>query len=268
VLLALDIVDTIENFFDELFEWLPRVVAFLAILVVGYFVAKFLGGLIRRVLERVGLDRWVHRGIGGSWIERVIQSPSRLLGTIAFWVLFVAAISIAVDVLGIAALEDAIRAVWGYVPNVLAALAIFLIASAIAGGVVTLVNRTMGETGTGRIVKTVAPTLIMAIAFFMMLDQLEIAENIVVITYAALMGAIALGFAIAFGLGGRDVASTMLGSAYQSAQAGLPKAKADIQQGRERAQREAERLRAQAEGSVGPEPGPDTGPTTPPPIGA
>jgi hypothetical protein len=47
----------------------------------------------------------------------------------------------------------------------------------------------------------------------MMLDQLEIAENIVVITYAALMGAIALGFAVAFGLGGHDVALQMFTSA-------------------------------------------------------
>ena len=60
----------------------------------------------------------------------------------------------------------------------------------------------MGDTATGRIVRTVAPTLIMAIAVFMILDELQIAQNIVLITYAALMGAIALGMALAFGLGG------------------------------------------------------------------
>jgi hypothetical protein len=257
----LNIVDSIENFFIELFEWLPRVVAFVAILIVGYFIAKFLGGLVRRGLERVGLNRWVQRGFGGSWVGRVVQDPSHLLGVIAFWILFIAAISIAVDVLGINALEDAIRAVWGYVPNILAALAIFLVASAIAGAVVALVNRTMGETGTGRIVRAVAPTLIMAIAVFMMLDQLMIAEDIVVITYAALMGALGLGFALAFGLGGRDVAGTMLGNAYQSAQVGIPKAKADIEQGKQRARQEADRLQR----DLPPEPTTGFEPTDPPP---
>ena len=68
-------------------------------------------------------------------------------------------ISIAVNVLGIDALQDAVRAVWSYVPNLLAALLISSVASAIAAAVVTLVTRTMGDTATGRIVRAVAPVL-------------------------------------------------------------------------------------------------------------
>ena len=111
MLLAVDISETLNEFFTTLFAWLPRVVGFLAVLIIGYFVAKLVGNLVARLLERVGLDRWVHRGFGGSWIERVIQHPSRLLGKITFWVIFLAVISIAVDVLGIEALQDAVRAV-------------------------------------------------------------------------------------------------------------------------------------------------------------
>ena len=54
----------------------------------------------------------------------------------------------------------------------------------------------------------------MAIAVFMILDQLQIANNIVVITYAGLIGAVALGMALAFGLGGREVAGRILEAAY------------------------------------------------------
>ncbi len=78
--------------------------------------------------------------------------------------------------------------------------------------------RTMGDTNTGRIVKAVVPVLVMAIATFMILDQLRIATNIVTITYAALIGAIALGTALAFGLGGREVAAQILDSAYERGQ--------------------------------------------------
>jgi hypothetical protein len=250
----IDFGGSIERFFDNLFEWLPRVAGFLVVLIIGYFVAKIIGRLVGRVLERVGLDRWLQRGIGGSWLARVIQRPSRLLGTIVFWVIFVAAISIAVDVLGIEALEDAIRAVWGYVPNILAALVIFLVASAIAGGIAALVSRTMGDSPIARIVKTVAPTLIMAIAFFMILDQLEIADNIVVITYAALMGAVALGMALAFGLGGREVASEMLRGAYQSGQAAMPQVRAEMQRAKEQAPALADEARERAEEGSPPEP--------------
>ena len=59
------------------------------------------------------------------------------------------------------------------------------------------------------------PALVIAIAVFMILNQLRIATEIVTITYAAVLGALALGMALAFGLGGRDVASRMLEDAYQ-----------------------------------------------------
>jgi hypothetical protein len=85
----------------------------------------------------------------------------------------------------------------------------------------------MGETPTGRLMATAVPALVMAIAVFMILNQLKIAADVVTITYAALMGALALGLALAFGLGGRDVASRLLEDAYR------------------RGQRERERIRAE-----------------------
>lgn len=247
-----DIGDSIDRAWDEFFVWLPRVVAFLAILLVGYIVAKLVGRLVTRVLQRAGLDRMLERGAGGSFVMRVIRSPSGLLGTITFWVVFLGAVSIAADVLGIAALEDLVRAVWGYIPNILAALVIFVVASAIAGGVVTLIDRTMGDTPTGGIVKTVAPVLVMAIAFFMILDQLEIAPTIVTITYAALLGAIALGMALAFGLGGRDVAGRLLESAYLKGQDVKEDVRRDVRLGVERGRREASEAATRVEGPLEP----------------
>jgi len=78
------------------------------------------------------------------------------------------------------------------------------------------VSRTLGDTAVGKIAATAAPLLIMGIAVFMILDQLRIAPTIVTITYVALLGSVALGLAISFGLGGRDVAARMLEDAYRS----------------------------------------------------
>jgi hypothetical protein len=246
-MLYADVGDSVQRGFDEFATWVPRLVAFLAILIVGYFVAKIVAGLVRRLLERVGFDRMLHSGTAGAWIARVTSRPSDLLGTIAFWVLFVGAISIALDALGIEAVDSFVAAVWGYVPNVIAALLIFLAAGAIAAGVAALLARTMGDTTTGRLVGTAAPILIMAIAGFMILDQLMIAEEIVTITYAALMGAIALGMALAFGLGGREVAAEMLRGAYEGRR---EEVKRDLQVGKERAKQDAERVKAEAKARV------------------
>jgi hypothetical protein len=153
-------------------------------------------------------------------------------------------------VLGIDALEDFVAAIYAYLPNVLAAILIFLVAGAIAAGVGTLIARTMGDTTTGKVVGTVAPVLIMAVAGFMILDQLQIAPEIVTITYASLMGAIALGMALAFGLGGRDVAARMLEGAYAAGQRNREQVKQDLDQGRQRAKQEADRLREKTQVSA------------------
>ena len=81
-----------------------------------------------------------------------------------------------------------------------------MIAGVVAAAVGGLVARTMGDTPTGKVVGSVVPVLVMAIATFMILNQLQIAPEIVTITYAALIGGVFLAMALAFGLGGREVA--------------------------------------------------------------
>lgn len=233
---ALNIGDSIERGFDTFFEWLPGLVGALIILVLGYFVAKIVANLLARVLNRAGLDRTVLSGTSGEWVRKVTSSPAVLVGKIAFWVIFLGAVSLAATALGINALTAFVASVYSYLPNVIAAVLIFLVAGAIAAGVSTLVSRFMGDTPTGRIVSTVAPILVMTIATFMILDQLKIAEDIVVITYAALLGAIALGAALAFGLGGREVAAEMLRGAYDRGQQATEQARRDIQVGKRRAE--------------------------------
>jgi hypothetical protein len=251
-MLLLDVGDSVQRGADAFALWVPRFLGFLAVLIIGYFVAKVLGSLLARVLRRVGLDQRLQAGTAGNWISRVMRSPSHVIGRVAFWLLFLGAVSIAVSVLGIEALEDFVGTIWAYVPNLIAAFLIFLIAAALAAGIGAIVARTMGETTTGKVIATVVPVLIMAIAGFMILDQLMIAETIVTITYASLMGAIALGMALAFGLGGRDVASRMLEGAYQAGQQNRDQIKRDIQQGRDRAKEQVEQLRAEGDTVVSP----------------
>jgi hypothetical protein len=83
----------------------------------------------------------------------------------------------------------------------------------------------------------------------MILDQLMIAENIVTITYAGLIFAIALGSALAFGLGGREVARELLQGAYDKGRENKEQFKRDLDQGMTRAREDAERVKESADGS-------------------
>lgn len=238
--------DKLRNGFEGLFDFLPNLIAFLVVLVVGYIVARLLANVLGRALHGVGLDRILTEGHGGRYVSQVTESPSRLLARIAFWALFLGAVSLAVSVLGVAALTALVGAIVAYLPNVVAALLIFLVAGALAAGLAALAGRTLGETPTGKVVATVAPGLVMAIAIFMILNQLRIAPEIVTITYAALIGALALAAALAFGLGGRDVAARMLEGAYVRSQASREGVASDLAQAKERARADVGRARSAA----------------------
>lgn len=246
-LAAIDIGSSVERGFDVLFAWIPALIGALLILLIGYIVAKVIGKLIARVLEGAGLDSRLGTGSTGDWVSKVTNSPSRLLGSVAFWVIFLGAVSLAATALGINALTAFVGAIYSYLPNVIAAFAIFLVAGAIAAGLATLAKRFLGDTPTGRVVAAAAPILVMTIAVFMILEQLRIAHDIVVTTYTLVLGAVALASALAFGLGGRDVAARMLEGAYDRGQSRSEQVKRDLELGRLRAEQEVRERRRDGE---------------------
>jgi hypothetical protein len=188
----------------------------------------------------------VHAGAGGNVLQRAIPDPSELISKIVYWVIFFFGVSLAVSVLGISVLADFVRSIYGYLPNVLAAFLIFLVASAVSAAVVALVTNTMGGTPTGKIVGAAVPVLVMGIAVFMILNQLKIAPAIVTITYAALLGSVSLGMALAFGLGGRDVAARTLEDLYAKGQTHKGRVAADFKHGANQAKNKADDLRRRA----------------------
>jgi hypothetical protein len=214
---AVEISESLQRGIDDLIGFLPRLIGFLLIVLVGYLVAKVVAKVVAAALEKLGTDRALSSGTTGEYVEKVAPdlSPSDVIGRVVFWFIMLGVLSIAISALGIAALNDFLADVFSYLPNVVAAVLIGVIAVAIAGAVARLVTRALGETPIGRLLATALPALVLAIAVFMILNQLRIATEIVAITYAAVAGALALGMALAFGLGGRDVASRMLEDAYR-----------------------------------------------------
>jgi hypothetical protein len=217
---AVEISQSLQRAIDDLLGFLPRLLGFLILLLIGFLVAKALQKVVTLALDKAGTDRALRSGVSGEVVNRVAPdiSPSALIGRVVFWFVFLGAISIAISSLGIAALNDFLADVFAYLPNIVAAILIFVVAGAVAGFLARLITRAMGEAPSGKLAATAAPALVMAIAVFMILDQLQIATAIVTITYAAVLGALALGMALAFGLGGREVASRLLEDAYRQGQ--------------------------------------------------
>jgi hypothetical protein len=232
-----------EDFWQQVVESLPRVIGALLLLLIGYMIAKAVSALVGKTLQRSRLDEHVHSGQGGNVIQRAIPHPSNFAASITFWIIYLFAISVAVSALGIPALVEFVRGIYSYLPNVLAAILIFLAASAISALVATLAKNTMGDTPTGKVVATAGPLLVMGLAVFMILNQLKIAPEIVTLTYAALVGGMSLGMALAFGLGGREVAGRILEGLYDKGVRNKSAIADDFKKGGRNAKRNANEAR-------------------------
>lgn len=215
---AVHLAQSLQRGLDSLIAFIPNLVGCLVILFVGYLIARLVKVAVAKLLETIGLDRALSGSPAGAYVERVSPGarPSRLVGLVAFWFIFIYAISAAVGALKIPALTNFMANVQDYLPNVIAAVLILVVGVALAGAVGGLVDRLMGDTPGGRMARAVGPTLILAIVVFMVLNQLKIAPAIVTSTYIALIGMLAVAGALAFGLGGRELAADMMRDAYDS----------------------------------------------------
>ncbi len=238
---------SLQNALDAFFAFLPNLLGFLVLLLIGFIVAKVVAGIVRKILEKVGVDRHLQSAGQHNYLERFMPgaSVSNGVSRVVFWLIFVFFLFAAVGALKIPAVTTFMNQVLAYLPNILVAIGIFVIAALLAGAVAGGVAKLMGDTPTGKIVATVVPSLVMVIALFMILEQLQIAPEIVRIAFGATMFAIALGLALAFGLGGRTVAQRLLEDAYTKGQEQRAQVRSDLQAGKDRAQGAAQ----QAQGS-------------------
>lgn len=269
--LAVDVGSSFQQTLDKIFAFLPNLLAFIIILVVGYIVAKIIKTLVAKGLEKLGIDRRLHESDASKYVDAVSPgaSPSNGIATVIFWLVFAFFFFAAIGALKIPSLTTFMDQVLGYLPNVIAAILVFVVAALIAGAVAAAITRVMGDTPTGKVAASVLPALVMVIALFMILQQLKIAEQIVQIAFAATVGALALGLALAFGLGGRPIAQKMLEDAYRTGQEQKEQMKRDLQQGRQRAQSEMQSAQSQGQSQGGQPipPGPPQGYGPPPGYG-
>lgn len=252
-LAQVDIAGTLQTGLEAIFAFLPKLIAFLLLLLIGFIVAKIIKAIITKLLQKLKVDEKLQESDANQYVERVMPgaSPANGIGRVVFYFVFAFFVVAAIGTLEIPALTAFMNEVLAYIPNIIAALIIFVIAAVVAGAAGGAAAKVMGDTPTGKIVGTVVPALVMVIAVFMILSQLQIAPDIVQIAFAATMAALALGLALAFGLGGRPVAERMLGDAYRKGQEQKDQVKQDAQLARDRGQQQAQRGKERAQQEAG-----------------
>jgi len=233
----------LSQFSGTIAGWLTGLFRLLIIILVGWIIAYVLKSIIRSILNAFGLNERFNRIPQKSMLRKITNDPSETIASFAYWLVFAVAILVGIGALGIPVLTDLVNRFFGYVPEILAAILILLGALILSTLLVTLVNRWLGDTPSGKILDAAIPTIIMSIAVFAILEQLKIAPIIVTTTYIAIIGSMSLALALAFGLGGRDVAARVLEEGYKRGTEGMQQAQKDFQRGSERAKNDVNRAK-------------------------
>ena len=202
VLAAIDFEGGLEEAWDSIITFLPKLLGFLLILGIGYFVAKAVEKLLDKILERVGFDRLVERGGLRTALAKSRLDASSILARIVFYVAFLFVLQLAFGVFGPNPISDLLEGIIAFLPKVFVAILIVVITAAVATAVKTLVESVLGGLSYGRTLAMVASAAVWVVGIAAALNQVEIAPEIVNgLFYAMLALLVGVGI-VAIGGGG------------------------------------------------------------------
>jgi small-conductance mechanosensitive channel len=199
----------VSNFFG----FIPQLLGAIVILIVGYIVARILQSVVARVLQAIGFDRWMERGGIKQFFDRAQtrETPATVLGRLVFWFVFIIAITMAADALGIQQVSEVLAQLIAYIPSIIAAILILVLAALLANFLAGVVR---GATGSD-LLSNIARYAIIVYAVFAAITELGIAVQLTAPTFLIILGAVALAAAIAFGFGAQGVARDIVEKAYE-----------------------------------------------------
>lgn len=209
---------------DQVLRFLPQLFVASVILTVAYFLGQFARDIISGILTGLGFNnilQWLgftaiaatattDAPVNGDSESKALpqQTPSQIVGIIVFLAIMLVAIATATDVLQVNALTRIVFGVLQVAGQVLSGVIVFAIGLYLANLAFNLISSTGGRQA--RILGHAARISVVALITAMALKQMGIASNIVDLAFGLLTGAIAVAIAVAFGLGGKDIASQQL----------------------------------------------------------
>lgn len=207
------IVASLQQVWVSLAAFVPLLVGALVVFLVGWVVAVALGKAVEQLVRALRVDTLLHKLDIGHAVERAgwRLNAGAFVGWLVKWSLVIAFLLAAVNILGLTAVSDFLKDVLLYIPNVVVASLIIIIAALVADVVERAVRGSVEAAGyRGSLVGVMARWAIWIFAFFAVLPQLGIATALVQTLVTGLVAALAIAFGLAFGLGGKETAAAFL----------------------------------------------------------
>ncbi|MDP2760296.1 MAG: hypothetical protein Q8O64_07810 [Sideroxyarcus sp.] len=213
--------EPLQEVFAKFMAFVPNLLAMLVILLLGILLAKLLRVLLVKFLLAIKFDSWSDRmGFttlmrkGDMWLK-----PSAVLGGIVFWILAIVTLMVGLGALNLAAIDTLVAQFFSYLPRAFSAAVILAIGYLFTSFISRAVLITVANSGYryARLLAESIRVLLMLMILAMVLEQLQIATNIVLAAFSILFGGIVVALAIAFGVGGIETARRVVEQKFSEA---------------------------------------------------
>ena len=177
----------LSNAFSEVATFIPKLVVFLVILVVGYFIARALEKIVSRILTHLGFDRLAERGGIKAALARSKYDASGILARIVYYAIMLFVLDVAFGVFGTNPISGFLHGVIAYLPLLFIAVVIIVITAAVAAAVRSLIENSLSGMPYANVLGNLVWGFILALGLIAALNQLHIAQNVLnAVLYAAL----------------------------------------------------------------------------------
>lgn len=208
------IINAFANALNLVLTFIPKLIGFLVILLVGWIVATVVSKALTFLLRKIGFDRMADR-IGLTRFEQrmgIKMDAAGVLGKVVYWFLFLIFLVPAVDALGLTTVSAILSTIIAYIPNVFVAILVLFLGTLAATFIADIVRGATASANIGNpsIFANIARFAILGFAALVALEQLQIAPSLINELFGAIVAAAAIAFGLAFGLGGQDTARKYL----------------------------------------------------------
>jgi len=201
-LVAVEWSQGIEDAWSDVATFVPKLIGFLAVLFIGWIIAKALSRVADRLLDRVGFDRVVERGGIKQALANSSYDASELASKAIFYGLMLIVLTMAFGVFGENPVSDMLTGIVNFLPKAIVAVVIIVVAAAIANMARDMITGSLGGLSYGKMLGTVAAGGIVLVGVFAALSQLEIAPSIINGLFYAILAVVAGSAIVAVGGGG------------------------------------------------------------------
>ncbi len=221
-------VDSLQDAVEMILQAIPRILGFILIVAIGWFLASLLAKGVMTLLRAIRFDDIVRKGGVSNFMNRLGTGtdPAEIVAGLVKWIVRIVVLLVAFDTLGLPAVSDVLRQLLLWLPNLIVALVILFIAGVLANALADIVRASTSDAGFSNpnLLANVARTAVWAFGIVVAVNQLGIAQALINTLFMGFVGAISLAAGLAFGLGGRDRAAQTLDNWYNRAHEARPKA--------------------------------------------